>query len=86
MTEFIGFVLERDLIADAIAEFERVMQALVHRHGPAFRQLERDIDAWAKIAIEDDPPGVEDLGGGRFVITPPAGLQAILADARALGV
>lgn len=80
----VDVVFETDLIGDAVAEVLHIHEALGRRHGDRFRQLERRIEALADGEI--GTLGMIDLEPCRFVVTPPASLSSIIADARALGV
>jgi hypothetical protein len=75
---------ETELVTDCIADLQRAHEALTHRHGAAFRDLER--------RIEQIEPGDGDgfdfpeIEPGRMVMTPPPRWVALVAEARALGV
>lgn len=75
--------LESELVTDAIRDLSMAYDAVIHRHGEAFRHLERRIEE-----LVEAPSGVElsAIADGRFVITPPAEWMAILAEAKRLGV
>lgn len=81
----IAFTFETDLIQDAVDTCLRIHDALAKRHGQRFRDLERrmealvDLDDWGEIEFAR-------IEWGRFVMTVPPALSAIIQEARDLGV
>jgi len=81
----IAFIFETDRIADAADTCLRIHEALARRHGQRFRDLERrlealpDLDDWGEIELAS-------IEWGRFVMTVPPVLTAIIQEARDLGV
>lgn len=75
---------ETDLIYDALDSLSRIHHALVHRHGAAFRALEKDIEALGEQSLDLGHP--HDLGEGVFVFEPPRQFVDLIDRARALGV
>jgi len=82
----LSFSVETDGMLDAIADLERVSEALPRRHGAAFRDLDRRLCAIFEGDIAITPPDVRYLGDGIFVAVLPIELSALLATARRIGV
>ena len=78
--------LEVDAITDAVDDLRHIEAALIRRHGPQFRSLERRIEALLGGPLPDDIVRLCELTPGRFCAVPAAELSAILADARRLKV
>lgn len=79
--------LDPDLYKDAVRDLCGLHEALGHRHGPAFRELERRIEA----ALENpEHPELRQLGidGDALIVLalPPASMLALIAEARRLQV
>lgn len=77
--------VETDLILDAIDQMARIHEALIHRHGHRFRELERRIET----LLDDRGLGefaMIDIGEGHMVMTVPSCIANILMDAKSLGV
>lgn len=80
----LALVCETDLVHDCIADLRRVHEALTHRHGAAFRDLERRIES-----IEEEDAGTfgfPEVEAGRMVMTPPPRWVALIAEAKTMGV
>lgn len=80
-----AFVFEMELLDDAVNELIRIQSALAGRHGPAFRDLERQIEA---LAVADcyGQEHYEWIEPMRAICLPPDDLKALLIRAKALGV
>lgn len=76
---------EFDLLYDAVDTVERAHRALATRHGAAFRDLERKIEALMEAPDWGEVP-MADLEPGRVVFFVPEKLAELITDARALGV
>lgn len=77
--------VETDAVWDAATELESISRALARRHGPAFRALDRRIDA----LMEGDFSGcfsIHDLEPLHSVAVPSGELAAVLNEARLLRV
>lgn len=78
--------MEMELVSDAIDALLLAHSRLSKHHGDAFRALDRRIEA----LLEEDDLGRLDMlplgADGRFVVTPPEKLQALVDEARRLGV
>lgn len=78
-------MVETDLIQDAANDIEVIFRRLAKRHGAAFRELERRIEAlsetdrWGEMATHQ-------LLDGTVIFEPPSAFKEIIADARRLGV
>lgn len=79
---------ETDAVLDDVRRLVGVHQALAHRHGPAFRALDRDIDraleAFASAA--PDFAQLADADGLHLIMLTPPEIHALLARAVALDV
>ncbi|MAB00121.1 MAG: hypothetical protein CMN87_12185 [Stappia sp.] len=75
--------VEGEMLRDAIDDLVRAHAALARRHGSAFRDLERRIEAIAECGT-----ALLELHkvGGRLVAAPSGELTAVLVEARRLGV
>lgn len=75
--------IEGDAVQDAVRDLLRVRDRLTHRHGAAFRGLERRIEA-----IAESKPAFQThiLDGGTIMVLPPRDWVDILTEAKALGV
>jgi hypothetical protein len=82
----VTFTLEGELISDAVDGLERVHKALAHRHGAAFRRLDRRIERIVTGEVSIEAPGLRYLGDGRFIAIPPRQFLDILDEAGRLGV
>lgn len=71
-------------LQDAVDELLEAHEALAALHGEPYRALEARIDA----LVRKDLPGpeVHRLVGGPLMLSPPEEVQAILAEARRLGI
>lgn len=76
---------ELDIVQDSLASIRRAHEALAKRHGDAFRQLERDIEALRYGGPLMSPEPI-DLGGGFLLFTPSTDLTALIQRAKGLGV
>jgi hypothetical protein len=78
--------VEMELIQDAVDDLALIHERLARRHGEAFRQLERRIEA---VGVDGANLGTFDmlpLEGMRLVATVPSVVAGLIADARRLGV
>lgn len=76
---------ETDLVLDCIADLQRVLEALVTRHGDRFRDLERRIERLNADDFSNDRDFPE-IEPGRMVMVPPPRWVALVDEARAMGV
>lgn len=80
----LSLAVETDLVHDCIADLRLVHEALTHRHGASFRNLERRIES-----IEEEDAGTfgfPEVEPGRMVMTPPKRWVALISEAKILGV
>jgi hypothetical protein len=74
---------EVDALMDVVPELAAIHQALTHRHGEAFRKLERDVE---RLVDGDIDVVMHDLGDGRLSFAPGPKVTDLLRRARAMSV
>lgn len=77
---------ETELLHDLVGELGHIVQALAHRHGDAFRQLDRDIDEWIELTDWRHELTFAPLECGRQILLPPSSGVALVDRARRLGL
>jgi len=82
----VTLIAETELFQDAIADVQRVFEALATRHGPQFRALERRIEDVIEERRPLSAPKFHHIGDGHYVIAPPVEIMAIIRDAKKTGV
>lgn len=80
--------VETDAVMDDIRRLIGVHQALAHRHGAAFRALDRDIDRALEAFAGTAPDFAQlvDADGLHLIMLTPPEIHALLARAVALDV
>lgn len=73
--------IESDAISDAARELAALREALRHRHGDRYRELERRIERLSPKGAD-----VRSLDGETLAAVPPQEWTAILREGRELGV
>lgn len=78
------FQIEMEYTRDAIAELAIIHERLTRRHGAPFRDLDRRIEAIVEGGFS--APEIHYLGAGIICVVVPVEIEAVIRDARILGV
>lgn len=84
MAQALSLHVETEIALEAIDLVGEIHEALTHRHGAAFRCLERDIEVLME--AEDVTGRFVDLGEGHLILEPPEPLVSLIRRGRQLGV